>query len=228
MTTAFGGPSVRAAWLIWLAATLSLSAYSTSGYVAGRSESVPIVLSPGFTAHQRVFRFGDDHLRIQLEFRGEHTKRPELGDYALPAISPRDRLEFSNPGAEILLKASSDSLGTPVLYSALPNTGHTQSHIYRNLVAELNEGPGIWRWPPTNRGLTLNPGMNDVRIEVAKVAPELAGENIMLLIHPDIGFKACGSDVCWLWGWFAWPFFLLIQLIWASILFKGGRSRPTK
>jgi hypothetical protein len=219
---------MRAAWLIWLAATLSLSAYFVSGYVASRTESVPIALSPGFIASQKLFRFGQDHLRMQLEFRGKPTRRPELGDYALPSNRPRNRLEFSNPGAEILLKASSDSLETPVPYSALPNTGHTQSHIYRDLVAELNEGPGIWRWPPTNRGLTLNPGMNDVRIEVAKVAPGLAGENIMLLIHPEIGFKACGSEVCWLWGWFAWPFFLLIQSIWALVLFRSVPNRATK
>jgi hypothetical protein len=195
---------------------------------AGRSESVPIVLSPGFTAHQKVFRFGDDHLRMQLEFRGEHTKRPELGDYALPANGPRDRLEFSKPGAEIVLKASSDSSETPIPYSALPNTGHSLGHIYRNLVAELNEGPGVWKWPPANPGLSLKPGTNDVRIEVATVAREIAGENINLLIDPEIGFKACGKQVCWLWGWFAWPFFLIVQVIWAFVIFKPAPSRTTK
>jgi hypothetical protein len=138
------------------------------------------------------------------------------------AISIRARSSANGkPGVEILLKASSDTSEMPIPYSALPKTGYNQSHIYRNLVAELNEGPGIWKWPPTNPGLTLKSGMNDVRIEVATVAPELAGESIMLLIHPEIGFKTCGSQVCWLWGWFAWPFFLLVQLIWASALFKS-------
>jgi hypothetical protein len=218
---------VRIAWLIWLAATLLLSIYSVSGYVAARSELVPIVLSPGFIADQKVFRYGDDHLRMQLEFRGEHTKRPELGDYALPANGPRDRLEFSKPGAEIILKASSDSLETPIPYSALPNTGHNPGHIYRNLVAELNEGPGVWKWPPANPGLSLKPGTNDVRIEVATVGRELVGENINLIIHPEIGFKACGSQVCWLWGWFAWPFFLIVQLFLAFFLFRTAPGRTT-
>jgi hypothetical protein len=165
---------------------------------------------------------------MQLEFRGEDTKRPELGVYALPANGPMDRLEFSKPGAEVLLEASSDSTETPIPYSALPNTGHRQGYVYRNLVAELNEGPGVWKWPPANPGLSLRAGMNDVRIEVATVGRELVGENINLIIHPEIGFKACGSQVCWLWGWFAWPFVLLVQLIWAGVLFNSARSRTAK
>jgi hypothetical protein len=218
---------LRAAWLIWFAVTLSLSAYFVGGYVASRSASVPIVLLPGSAANPKLFRFGHDYLRMELEFRGKHTDRPELGEYMMRS-RPAGRLEFSKPGAEILLKASSDSSNMPIPYSALPKTGHSQFHIYRDLVAELSEGPGIWKWPPTYPGLPLKSGMNDVRIEVATVAPELAGESIMLLIHSEIGFKTCGSQVCWLWGWFAWPFFLLVQLIWAGVLFNSAPSRTAK
>jgi hypothetical protein len=213
---------LRPAWLIWLAVTLPLSGYFLAGYVASRSAFVPITLSPGFIANQELFRFGQDHLRMELEFRGKHTDRPELGEHTARS-APTGRLEFSKPGAEILLKASSASLERPLPYSALPTTGHSGSHTYRDLVAELNEGPGIWKWPPTNRGLTLKPGTNDIRIEVATVAPELAGESVRLLIHSEIGFKTCGSQVCWLWGWFAWPLFLLVQLIWAGVLFVRQR-----
>lgn len=213
---------MRPAWLIWLAVTLPLSGYFLAGYVASRSAFVPITLSSGSIASQKLFRFGHDHLRMELEFRGKHTDRPELGEYTTRS-GPTDRLEFSKPGAEILLKASSDSLETPIPYSALPRTGHSGSHTYRNLVAELSEGAGIWKWPPTNRGLALKPGMNDVRIEVATVGPELTGESVMVLIHSEIGFKTCGSQVCWLWGWFAWPFFLLVQLIWAGVIFVRQR-----
>jgi hypothetical protein len=222
-----GGHPLRAAWLIWIAATLSLSVYFVAGYVASRGASVPITLSSGFIANQKLFRFGHDRLRMELEFRGNHTNRPELGEYTLLS-RPTGHLEFSNPGAEILLKASSDSSEMPLPYSALPKTAYNQFHIYRNLVAELVEAHGTWKWPPTNFGLALKPGMNDVRIEVATVAPELAGEGIRLLIHPEIGFKSCGSQVCWLWGWFAWPFFLFIQSIWALVLFKRDPRRATK
>jgi hypothetical protein len=218
---------LRAAWLIWFAVTLSLSAYFAGGYVANRSAFVPIVLLPGSAANPKLFRFGHDYLRMELEFRGKHTDRPELGEYMMRS-RPAGRLEFSKPGAEILLKASSDSSNMPIPYSALPKTGHSQFHIYRDLVAELSEGPGIWKWPPTYPGLPLKSGMNDVRIEVATVASELAGESIMLLIHSEIGFKTCGSQVCWLWGWFAWPFFLLVQLIWAGVLFNSAPSRTAK
>jgi hypothetical protein len=213
---------VRTAWLIWLAATLSLGAYAASGYLASRSESIPITLSPGFTANQKLFRFGQDHLRMELEFRGQHTNRPELGEH-VSHERPGDRLQYPNPGSEIILKASSDSSLT--LYSALPKTGHGQDSIYRALVAELNEGSGIWKWPPASRGLALKRGTNDVLIEVANVGRELAGENVRLLIHSEIGFKACGSQVCWLWGWFAWPFFLVVQLIWAFVLFRTSPGR---
>jgi hypothetical protein len=216
---------VRVAWLIWLAATVPLSAYFVSGYVASRTEFVSITLSPGFTASQKLFRFGQDHLRMELEFRGEHTKRPELGEWLVRSDSD-DRLKFSNPGAEIVLKASSDS--SEALYSALPKSGHGQDRIYRNLVAELNEGPGTWRWPSANRGLALKPSTNDVRIEVATVARELAGENVTLMLHSEIGFKRCGSQVCWLWGWFTWPFFLLVQLIWAFVLIRTASGRKRK
>jgi hypothetical protein len=218
---------LRAAWLIWLAVTVPLSGYFLAGYVASLSAAVPITLSPGFVANQTLFRFGDDRLRMELEFRGEHTDRPELGEYTTRS-RPSDRLEFSNPGAEILLKASSDSSEIPTPYSALPKTGYDSSHIYRGLVAELNEALGVWNWPPTNPGLALQSGMNSVRIEVTTVGPQLAGESVRLLIHPEVGFKACGSQVCWLWGWFAWPFFLFTQSIWALVLVSRDRSRAMK
>jgi hypothetical protein len=212
---------LRTAWLIWLATTLVLSGYFVSGYIASRTVIVPIVLSAGFTVNQKLFRFGHDSLRMELEFSGEHMNRAELGEYRhKDQWRATGRLEFPNPGEEILLKASSNSSDITTPYSALPKTGYNQFNIYRDLVAELKEAPGIWKWPPTNFGLALQPGINDVRVEVAAVGPKLAGEGINLLIHPEIGFKACGSQVCWLWGWFAWPLFLSIQLIWAGVLYK--------
>jgi hypothetical protein len=78
-----------------------------------------------------------------------------------------------------------------------------------------------------SRGLALKPGINDLHIEVTTVGWNLAGENVNLLIHPEIGFKACGSQVCWLWWWFAWPLFLLVQLIWAAILYLRAPGRTT-
>jgi hypothetical protein len=219
---------LRAAWLIWLAATLLPSIYFVSGYIASRTVSVLIVLSSGSVAHQKVFRFGNDSLRMELEFGGTHTNRPELGEYiSMSDTRSSGRLEFENPGAEILLNASSSSSEATAPYSTLPKTGYNQFHIYRNLVAELNEAPGTWKWPPTSRGLALKPGINDLRIEVTTVGWNLAGENVNLLIHPEIGFKACGSQVCWLWWWFAWPLFLLVQLIWAAILYLRAPGRTT-
>jgi hypothetical protein len=220
---------LRKAWLIWLATTLLLGVYFVSGYIASRTVAVPIVLSAGFIANQELFRFGHDRLRMELEFAQTHTHRPELGEYRSKGDwRSTGWLEFPNPGTEILLKASSKSSESSTAYSALPKSSSNQFHIRRDLVAELNEAPGIWKWPPTNFGLTLKPGTNDIRIEVATVGPKLAGESINLLIHPEIGFKACGSQVCWLWGWFAWPFFLLIQSIWAFVLFRRDRIRATK
>jgi hypothetical protein len=219
---------LRPAWLIWLVATLLSSAYFVSGYVASRTVSVPVVLSPGFTASLHLFRFGHDRLRMNLQFSGTHTSRPELGDYSQKGDGrSTGQLEFSNPGAEILLKASSHSSEAPIQYSALPKTGYDQFHIYRDLVAELPEAPGIWKWPPKNFGLALKPGNNSIRIEVGAVGRKLYGESINLLIRPEIGFKACGSQVCWLWGWFVWPLFLFIQLIWAGVLLIRGSRRVT-
>ena len=214
------------AWLIWLAATLLLSAYFVSGYVAARSEFVPITLSPGFVTNQKVLsirrRSPADEFGVS---RRAHQKARAWRVHDERAPGGPSRIFES--GAEIILKASSDSSAAPTPYSALPKTGHNQFHIFRNLVAELSEGPGKWKWPPTNRGLALKPGTNDVRIEVATVGRELAGENINLIIHSEIGFNACGSQVCWLWGWFAWPLFLVVQLIWAFVLFRTAPSRKT-
>ncbi|UPK05021.1 hypothetical protein [Bradyrhizobium sp. 170] len=217
---------MRAAWLIWLVTTLVLSVYFVSGYIASRTVSIPIVLSAGFIVNQELFRFGHDRLRMELEFSETHTHRPELGESGVKGDwRSTGRLEFPNPGTEILLKASSELSEIPTAYSALPKSSHNQFHTRRDLVAELNEAPGIWKWPPTNFGLALRPGINDIRIEVATVGPKLDGEGINLIIRPEIGFKACGSQVCWLWGWFAWPLFLLIQLIWAGVLLKRGSRR---
>jgi len=204
-------------WLAWSVATLLLVLYLSAGFIASRTDKVSIALQPGAAHDARVLRFAEDRVRMDLVFRGDHLRRPELGEWAssLPAASP-DQLRFLKPGAAIQIAASQG--GARVVYEAMPKTGHGADTVFRRLISDISQEPGVWRWPPATEGLALKPGTNTVRLEVVSVEAPLVGETVELTIHPALGFKSSMPNVSWLWWWFLWPILVPLQLLWAVIL----------
>ena len=192
-------PHDEKSWLIWLVVTVVMMLYVWAGSVASKSEKIGIKLEGGYSAQVPVFRLAEDRLRMELMFKGDHTRRPELGTWSSRSNWREDGiLKFDNPGAAIRMVASLPG-ATAVTYEAMPTTASGQGRVVRNLTASLSTATGVWRWPAVINGLVLHRGMNIVNIEVVAVEPPLVGEDIELVVLPVLGFKVTMPSVGLLW-----------------------------
>jgi hypothetical protein len=203
-------------WIIWLIATVLMALYAWAGSLASKSDMVIVKLVPGHSVQMRLFRFDEDRLRMELVFRGDHMRRPELGD---PSVRSDWRetgvLKYENSGSAIRIVASMPD-ATPVIYEAMPKSGYGPSRVTRDLTASLSLSPGVWRWPESRDELALHSGTNEVNIEVVAVDGPLVGESVELWVKPALGFKAAMPNVQWLWWSFLWwPIMFPIQVLWA-------------
>ena len=198
--------------------------YVVAGYLASRTDTVSIKLERGFSTEIRILRLVPQDLRMELAFRGDHSKRPELGDWI--NANSDGALVFARPGAAILLTASAPG-AAPVTFEALPKSSHGVDRVGRNLTSDLSIRPGVWRWPPSSgrARIILHAGVTPVTLSIAKVDAALAGEAVELLIHPPLGFKSGDANVSWLWFWFLWPIMVVVQMLWAAVLIVMARRR---
>lgn len=213
---------MRLSWFIWLITTVLMILYVWAGFVASRTEMVGVKLEPGYSTQVRIFRFAEDRLRMQLVFKGEHTRRPELGTWSTRSDWRESGvLKFDNSGSAIRIVASVPDLA-PVTYEAMPTSGYGALRVIRDLTASLSVSPGVWQWPPVRNELRLHRGTNVVNIEVVAVERPLVGEGVELWVRPALGFETAMPNVMWLWPWFLWPILIFIQVLWAVAL---GRRR---
>jgi hypothetical protein len=218
---------MKKAWLVWWIVTLILSAYCLTGFVASYPNRVDIKLEAGAAATLTLVRLAEDHLRMELLFRGDHRERPELGDYTTQGDWNRTGLlEFAQPGSAIRIVASKQKTDA-VLFEAMPKEGWGVDIATRRLTSNLPVGPGVWRWPEQTLSpqLVLQPGFNTVTLEVRSVEPPLVGETVQLIAQPPLGFKSSQPSVSWLWAWFLWPAALCVQAAWASGLHAAARRK---
>jgi hypothetical protein len=214
---------MKKAWLSWFFATAILIVYAMAGFVASYSNSVEIRLEPGFFVDVTLLRLADDRLRMELEFRGDHRLRPELGDWAPKTAG--GRLTFQQAGSSVRMTAlTADSKS--VLYEAMPSSGWSLHAVYRNMTSDLSIEPGVWRWPPDgSRDLVVHRGFNTVKIQTVSVDAPLVGEVARLNVIPPLTFKVCMPSVCWLWGWNLWPLIMFVQAIWAAVIVIVARTK---
>jgi len=99
---------MKRVWITWWVTTILLGSYVMLGFLASHSSSTQIKLQPGASAKLLLVRLLEHDLRMQLEFRGDHRNRPELGDPGQTGDSYRTGLlEYPQPGAAIRVAASS-------------------------------------------------------------------------------------------------------------------------
>ena len=214
---------MKKAWLIWFFATVILIVYAMAGFVASYSNSVEIRLEPGFIVEVTLLRLADDRLRMDLEFRGDHWLRPELGDWA--PKTDEGRLAFQQAGASVRMTASTAN-SKSVLYEAMPSSGWSLHAVYRNMTSDLSIEPGVWRWPrDRSRDLVVHRGFNTVKIQTVSVDAPLVGEMVRLNVLPPLTFKTCMPNVCWLWWWNLWPLLMFVQAIWAAVIVIVARTK---
>jgi len=216
---------MRLSWSIWLGATVLTILYVGAGYMASSPDTIRLTLEPGYSTQVRLYRFAEDQLRMELIFRDDHLRSgPELGSYRTRFDwRATGILEFDDPGSAIRIVASIPD-AAPVTYEALPSSARWASKVKRKLTPGSSVSRGVWQWPPTSKGLALQPGTNIVNIEVATVERPLVGENVELTVNPALGFYELMLNVGWLWPSLLWPFFAIILAVWAIALRRRNQA----
>jgi hypothetical protein len=211
-------------WSTWSAATVLLLLYVSAGFVASQTDVIRVRLEPGHSTQLRIFRLAEDVLRMQLEFKSGDRLRPELGRHTFREDwRTTGYLKLVDPGTAIRIAASMPGVA-PVTYEAMPNNvRYPPSLASRDLTPGTSISPGVWQWPPTTKGLMLHRGVNVIDINIALAERPLEGEDVELRVMPALGFENGMRNVGWLWFWYLWPFFLIVQAFWAFALV---RRRP--
>jgi hypothetical protein len=164
-------------------------------------------------------------LRMRLEFKAGDRPRPELGRHTFREDWRKTGLlKLVDPGSAIRIAASMPG-AAPVTYEAMPNgVVYPPSLAFRDLTPGTSISPGVWQWPPTSKGLVLHRGVNVINIDVAVAERPLEGEGVELRVTPALGFKNGMPNVAWLWFWYLWPFFVIVQAFWAFALVRWRRK----
>ncbi len=58
-------------WSLWGIACVVLALGAIANQLASRTQTLPLLLSPGATAEVTVYRFIDDHLRLRLRYAAD-------------------------------------------------------------------------------------------------------------------------------------------------------------
>jgi hypothetical protein len=218
---------MRLSWSTWFGATALTILYAGAGYMASSPDTISLTLEPGYSTQVRLFRFAEDQLRMRLIFQDDRLRRrPELGSSSTRSDSDwrtTGLLKFDDPGSAIRIVASMPD-AAPVNYEALPNSARWEFKVKRDLTPGRSVSPGVWQWPPTSKGLKLQPGTNIVKIEVLAVERPLVGEYVELSVNPALGFYNLMPNVGWLWPSLLWPFFAIILAVWAIALRRQNRA----
>ncbi len=202
-------------WVYWAGASIVLGLYCSAGFIASRTEVLQLKLKPGATVDLRLFRIAPQSLAMELWFARKdwNDRRPELGDHTT-RVGAMGRSELVNSGKQVRLIVSS-SRENPVVFEASPASGFARHYISRTL-------------QPLEPGVPLlGLGFNSAMVTVDAVDPTLMAETAQLAVIPALGFKALQKNVLWLWLWFMWPLFLLLQAAWAGllVLLQARKSR---
>ncbi|HEL5027465.1 TPA: hypothetical protein UOA81_002670 [Stenotrophomonas maltophilia] len=176
-------------WSLWGIACLVLVLGAAANTLASRTQTVPLVLSPGATAQITVYRLIDDQLRLRLRYAADGTEAdPEV---LLRIETPTDQGDFR----------------------AGERSGVAGQGINRALASVESSGLTAFYFG-YGRGDALPRGRSWLRVTVLEVDPALAGHAADIELQPPLDLlKLTDLDYIWLWPFFFWKmaaFFLLI------------------
>jgi hypothetical protein len=209
---------LRNRWLTWLLVTAGLALYAGGAEIEARTESAPLVLTPGNEAVLEVPRIFTNPLQLDLDVRTPGCEaRPEA---AAPAIAPpRDGLLHLKPDASLKLEVQTGS-HAPVTYELMPATGSCAGTL-RRLTTNLATEPGVYRWPPPARTpqVMLGSGFNTLRAKVVSADAALTGQPTQLYALASVRLNGSLPNVAWLWpAVFLDMLFPVTQGIWLLVL----------
>lgn len=176
-------------WSLWGIACLVLVLGAAANTLASRTQTVPLVLSPGATAQIIVYRLIDDQLRLRLRYAADGTEAdPEV---LLRIETPTDQGDFR----------------------AGERSGVAGQGINRALASVESSGLTAFYFG-YGRGDALPRGRSWLRVTVLEVDPALAGRAADIELQPPLDLlKLTDLDYIWLWPFFFWKMAALFLLI---------------
>ncbi len=176
-------------WSLWGIACVVLVLGAAANTLASRTQTVPLVLTPGATAQITVYRLIDDQLRLRLRYAADGTEAdPEV---LLRIETPTDHGDFR----------------------AGERSGVAGHGINRALASVESSGLTAFYFG-YGRGDALPRGRSWLRVTVLEVDPALAGHAADIELQPPLDLlKLTDLDYLWLWPFFFWKMAALFLLI---------------
>lgn len=176
-------------WSLWVIACAVLALGAIANHLASRTQTLPLLLSPGATAEVTVYRFIDDQLRLRLRYAADGTEAdPEV---LLRIDTPTDHGDFR----------------------AGERSGVAGQAINRRLASVESSGL-MASYFGYGRGDALPRGRSWLRVTVLEVDPALAGRAAVIELQPPLDLlKLTDLDYVWLWPFFFWKVAALFLLI---------------
>jgi hypothetical protein len=176
-------------WSLWGIACAVLGLGAIANHLASRTQTLPLLLSPGATAEVTVYRFIDDQLRLRLRYAADGTEAdPEV---LLRIDTPTDHGDFR----------------------AGERSGVAGQGINRRLASVESSGL-MASYFGYGRGDALPRGRSWLRVTVLEVDPALAGRAAVIELQPPLDLlKLTDLDYVWLWPFFFWKVAALFLLI---------------
>ena len=176
-------------WSLWVIACAVLALGAIANHLASRTQTLPLLLSPGATAEVTVYRFIDDQLRLRLRYAADGTEAdPEV---LLRIDTPTDHGDFR----------------------AGERSGVAGQGINRRLASVESSGL-MASYFGYGRGDALPRGRSWLRVTVLQVDPALAGRAAVIELQPPLDLlKLTDLDYVWLWPFFFWKVAALFLLI---------------
>nr|WP_278252444.1 hypothetical protein [Stenotrophomonas maltophilia] len=176
-------------WSLWVIACAVLALGAIANHLASRTQTLPLLLSPGATAEVTVYRFIDDQLRLRLRYAADGTEAdPEV---LLRIDTPTDHGDFR----------------------AGERSGVAGQGINRRLASVESSGL-MASYFGYGRGDALPRGRSWLRVTVLEVDPALAGRAAVIELQPPLDLlKLTDLDYVWLWPFSFWKVAALFLLI---------------
>ncbi|RTQ90654.1 MULTISPECIES: hypothetical protein [Stenotrophomonas] len=176
-------------WSLWGIACVVLVLGAAANTLASRTQTVPLVLTPGATAQITVYRLIDDQLRLRLRYAADGTEAdPEV---LLRIETPTDHGDFR----------------------AGERSGVAGQSINRRLASVESSGL-MASYFGYGRGDALPRGRSWLRVTVLEVDPALVGHAADIELQPPLDLlKLTDLDYLWLWPFFFWKVAALFLLI---------------
>ncbi|MFV7512700.1 hypothetical protein ACNPM2_09915 [Stenotrophomonas geniculata] len=176
-------------WSLWVIACAVLALGAIANHLASRTQTLPLLLSPGATAEVTVYRFIDDQLRLRLRYAADGIEAdPEV---LLRIDTPTDHGDFR----------------------AGERSGVAGQGINRRLASVESSGL-MASYFGYGRGDALPRGRSWLRVTVLEVDPALAGRAAVIELQPPLDLlKLTDLDYVWLWPFFFWKVAALFLLI---------------